>query len=258
MGINDMIRNDDSSHEAISGYGEENNENHDDYNSSCETNDTKDPFAKFVSDFCQIESHGFGLIPSLRKTYYYDCLNACAISHYDNCIEPSSQIIGSVIHSWLIKKLLSTGEHIPILEEPLWALAEGIMAQLRKNSNVFHGLSKVLISVRAGHVYLLHMIGDEIIMSSHDKNFLQQFPLFVDVAIKVQEEHPHVVRRNPCQVFVAVEHAKFKGENYGCTSSAPYRGPNNNRRQHFLSFNTRMITTPSIEGQVFCLLEKML
>ncbi|CAG8638832.1 5092_t:CDS:1, partial [Racocetra fulgida] len=44
-----------------------------------------------------------------------------------------SQKIGSVIHSWLIKKLLSTSEHIPILEEPLWALAEGIMVQLRKS-----------------------------------------------------------------------------------------------------------------------------
>ncbi|CAG8642195.1 15310_t:CDS:2 [Cetraspora pellucida] len=253
MRIDDIIMDYDSSHEAESGYEEENNENYDNYK-SCETSETNDPdFAKFVSDFCQIESQGFGLIPSLRNTYYYNCLNACAVSHYNNHMEPSSQIIGSTIHSWIMKKLLNKGnksEIIPILEEPLWALADGIMTQLRKiDSSAFHGLSRVLISVRAGHVYLLHMIGDEIIMPSHDKNFLQQFPLFVDIAIKVQNENPHVARRNSCQVFVAVEHAKFKGQNYGCTSNTPYKTPDNSRRQHFLSFNTRMINTPSVEGQ---------
>ncbi|KAF0483930.1 hypothetical protein F8M41_023176 [Gigaspora margarita] len=257
MEINNGIMNVESSCEPISGYGGENDESYDDYDVSCETTDTD--FAKFVNEFSQFEARGLDIIPNIRKTYYYNSLNACAIPHGDNCTDPSLQKIDSVIHSWLVEKLLPsggniTGENIPILDDSPRASADDIMTQLKENLSAFHGLSKVLISVRAGHIYLLHMIGDEIIMPPNEKNFFQQFPLFVDVAIKIQKV-PHMARRNSCQVLVAVEHMKFKGENRSCASHA---SPDNNHCQRFLSFNTRMINTPSVEGQVFCLLDKVL
>ncbi|CAG8470205.1 28780_t:CDS:2 [Dentiscutata erythropus] len=231
------------SYETMS--GGEDKENYDGYDGSCETVDKNDgDLAKFVNEFCQFETRGLDLIPSLKKTYYYNSLNACAIPDDDSYIDPCLQKIDFIIHSWLVDKLLHTSENIPILEELPRTLAEDIMAQLRNDLCAFQGLSKVLISVRAGHVYLLHMNGDEIKMPPNETSFFQQFPLFVDVAIKVQKAYPHMARRNSCQVLVAVEHVKFKVEDCGCTSHTP---PDNNPCQR--TYNTRMITAPYVEGQ---------
>ena len=41
-------------------------------------------------------------------------------------------------------------------------------------ASVLNGLAKVLINIRAGHVYLLHMIGDEIVMAPKCERFFQQ------------------------------------------------------------------------------------
>ncbi|CAG8521794.1 9800_t:CDS:2, partial [Scutellospora calospora] len=70
---------------------------------------------------------------------------------------------------------------------------------------------------------------DEIIMEPHYKNFYEQ-------------------------VLVTVEHATYKEEN--CDVPRCYGNESDNQRQNFRSFNTRMITTSSADGQMFCLLEK--
>ncbi|GBB84179.1 hypothetical protein RclHR1_10800006 [Rhizophagus clarus] len=214
----------------------------------------KDPYIMtFFSGLCE-NSYG-PPVSSFQRTCYFNGANSFAIPNRGDYIQPASQNIAHILELWLTEKLSDTGEAIPILEELPQISAESIMSKLRKAAPALDGLAKVLINIRAGHVYLLHMIGDVVVMDQNCERFFQQFPLFVNVSIKVQEHSP-LVRHNTCQVLVAVEHVTMKGENRNIPLSCRF----NSQQQHYHSFdgtftNTRVTCSP--DGQTFCLLEEV-
>ncbi|RIA80846.1 hypothetical protein C1645_584643 [Glomus cerebriforme] len=136
------------------------------------------------------------------------------------------------------------------------------MSKLRETASALSGLSKVLINIRAGHVYLLHMIGDVIVMDQNYERFFQQkkirfveFPLFVNVSIKVQEYSPSE-RHNTCQVLVAVEHVTIKDARGENRNSIPVSCKFSQHQAFDGTYtNTRAISSP--DGQTFCLLDEV-
>jgi len=217
----------------------------------------KDPFfTTFVRELSQDENNGY--VASFQKICYFNGADSYAIPHHGNHIQPASQNIAHILEWWLTEKLSHTGETIPILEESPQISAESIMSMLRETASALNGLAKVLINIRAGHVYSLHMIGDEIVMAPNCERFFQQFPLFVNVSIKVQ--HSPSVRHNTCQVLVAVEHVTMKdqstaGDIRGGENRSGVLTPCKFSQQHHQTFDAKTRVTSSPDGQIFCLLE---
>ncbi|CAG8694768.1 uncharacterized protein OCT59_019412 [Rhizophagus irregularis] len=242
---------------AVSRYeGEDNDENYEDdlyVSPSNFESIIKDPYLlAFFRELCENRSYG-SPVSSFERTCYFNGANSFAIPNRGDYIQPASQNIAHILELWLTEKLSNIGETIPILEEYPQISAESIMTKLKETVSSLNGLEKVLINIRAGHVYLLHMIGDVVVMDQNCERFFQQFPLFVNVSIKVQEHSPSV-RHNTCQVLVAVEHVTMKGENRNIPLSCRF-----SHQQH-QSFdgaftNTRVASSP--DGQTFCLLEEL-
>ncbi|CAG8628679.1 44827_t:CDS:2 [Gigaspora margarita] len=111
-------------------------------------------------------------IISFQKFYYF---NTCSyeVPHHGNHMQPALQNIALIVESWLTEQLLYAGDSIPILEESPQISAESVMTKLKMALNAFDDLSNVSIQIRAGHVYLLHMIDDEIVISPNHKQFIQ-------------------------------------------------------------------------------------
>lgn len=212
-----------------------------------------DPYiSAFIEELLQDEIDGF--VASFQKICYFNGADAYAVPHRGNHIQPASVNIAHIVEWWLTEKLSHTGETIPILEESPQTSAESIMFKLREVASALNGMAKVLINIRAGHVYSLHMIGDEIVMAPNYERFFQQFPLFVNVSIKVQEHLPSA-RHNPCQVLVAVEHVTMKDQ-----TAIENRVPCKFSQHYHQSFEESFTTTrtnSSPDGQTFCLLEEV-
>jgi len=248
----------DDNEAAVSRYeGEDNDENYEDDlyvpPSNFETI-AKDPLLlAFFHELC--ENKGYSSPVSIfERTCYFNGANSYAIPNRGDYIQPALQNIARILELWVMEKLSNTGETIPILEEYPQFSAESIMSKLKEAASALNGLAKVLINIRAGHVYLLHMIGDVIVMDQNCERFFQQFPLFVNVSIKVQEHSPSV-RHNTCQVLVAVEHVTMKDENRNIPLSCRF-----SQHQHHQSFDdtfTNKRVTSSPDGQTFCLLEEV-
>ncbi|CAI2198065.1 1534_t:CDS:2, partial [Funneliformis geosporum] len=212
-----------------------------------------DPYiSTFIDELLQDENDGF--VASFQKICYFNGADAYAVPHRGNHIQPASQNIAHIVEWWLTEKLSHTGETIPILEESPQTSAESIIFKIREVASALNGMAKVLINIRAGHVYSLHMIGDEIVMAPNYERFFQQFPLFVNVSIKVQEHLPSA-RHNTCQVLVAVEHVTMKDQTV-VENRIPCKFSQHYHQSFDESFTTTR-TTSSPDGQTFCLLEEV-
>jgi len=219
----------------------------------------KDPYlVTFLREL--YENRGYGSpVASFQKICYFNGADSYAIPHRGNHIQPASQNIAHILEWWLTEKLSHTGhtdEAIPILDESPQISAESIMSKLREAASALNGLAKVLINIRAGHAYLLHMIGDVIVMDQNCERFFQQFPLFVNVSIKVQGHSPSV-RHNTCQVLVAVEHVTMKDARGENRNSIPVSCKFSQHHQAFDTTFTNTRVTSSPDGQTFCLLEEV-
>ncbi|RIB17371.1 hypothetical protein C2G38_1438675 [Gigaspora rosea] len=138
------------------------------YNFDTTINDPE--FSNFLNELSQEPSdHTI----SFQKFYFF---NTCSyeVPHHGNHMQPALQNIALVVESWLTEQLLYAGDSIPILEESPQISAEGVMTKLKMALNAFDGLSNVYIKIRAGHVYLLHMIDDEIVIAPNHKQFIQE------------------------------------------------------------------------------------
>ncbi|CAG8533661.1 6656_t:CDS:2 [Dentiscutata heterogama] len=251
----DFITDGDSSCEAFA-YNHDNSiEGEDDYDEADESYissnfDTtiNDPeFANFSNELSQ-ES---GNVTSFQKIYYF---NTCSyeVPHYGNHMQPALRNIALIVESWLTEKLLYryAGDAIPILEESPQISAESVMTKLKMALGAFNNLSKVYIKIRAGHVYSLHMINDEIVISPNHKQFIQEFPLFVNVSIKVQKRSA-AARNTMCRVLVGVEHVTMQGQSMAGEIKAPIS-------HHQLTNGNTTIrrTVSSADGQAFYLLDE--
>jgi len=112
-----------------------------------------------------------------------------------------------IILQWFREKLLQSviTETVPILLDPPQLSAESLMDKLRQESKSLHGLGRLMIKIRAGHVFSLLMVGDTVVIDPGEQTFAQLFPLFIDVSIKAEP-----AALNSCQVAVAMCIAPMK------------------------------------------------
>ncbi|CAG8491254.1 10690_t:CDS:2, partial [Acaulospora morrowiae] len=168
------------------------------------------PYLKcFLDDLST--NDGYSSVDSFSRMLYFDGAGSYVIPHHDAHMQQASQSIiriFQITEQWLIEKLFHNSDSMPILEESPQDATDGIMHKLKEVSFALNGLSRVLISIRAGHVYSLHMIGDEIVMPESYESFAKRFPLFVNISVDVQTSHPFMTRHdshNTCRVLVAAE-----------------------------------------------------
>ncbi|KAF0492499.1 hypothetical protein F8M41_021700 [Gigaspora margarita] len=260
----DFLTDADSSREAFLYSHDDSIEGEDDYDEADESYISSSNFDTTINDpellnvLNELSQEPSDHIISFQKFYYF---NTCSyeVPHHGNHMQPALQNIALIVESWLTEQLLYAGDSIPILEESPQISAESVMTKLKMALNVFDDLSNVSIQIRAGHVYLLHMIDDEIVISPNHKQFIQDFPLFVNVKIKVQERSA-ATRNTTCRVLVAVEHVTMKNQ-----SMDEIKDQSSVLAQNKISYNyqlTNGITTirrtvSSADGQIFYILDEV-
>ncbi|CAG8535992.1 10341_t:CDS:2 [Acaulospora colombiana] len=151
-----------------------------------------------------------GPVDSFRRMLYFDGAGSYLIPRHDAHAQSASQNIAEIIDRWFIEKLSQNDvSMMPILEESPQSAIDGILSKLR-DSFVLRGLSNVLISIRAGHVYSLHMNGDEIELPQNYESFVKTFPLFVNVSVDVKNARHS--SHNTCKILVVAERVTELGE----------------------------------------------
>ncbi|CAG8574062.1 10584_t:CDS:2 [Diversispora eburnea] len=213
-----------------------------------------------ISDPCirnftrELEGDSFyhGSVANFQKVFYFNGGDSYAIPHNGTQVQPTSLNIARVVECWLKEKLFHRQqEFMPILEESPLVATQGIISKLKEEFRLLNGLSKVSINIRVGHIYLLHMIGDEIVMSRNYEALAQLFPLFVNVSIKVQ---PHSAftrnHHNTCKVLVAVERMTMNGH-------GDILSPFGYNYQQLIDGTTARRVAFSADGQLCCILEEV-
>ncbi|KAI8063162.1 hypothetical protein BC940DRAFT_243726 [Gongronella butleri] len=138
-------------------------------------------------------THDNGISPS-RNIYFMDGANRfISLPTMMGHASRATSHVARVFEQWLQDKLgyQSTlmADRLPILEDSVDLLAEDIMNKLKSRSSVrgLTGVRKLLIHVRAGHVYSLDQLDNAAMppLSADMLDFFQQFPLFIETTIFV-------------------------------------------------------------------------
>ncbi|RHZ45609.1 hypothetical protein Glove_668g8 [Diversispora epigaea] len=210
-----------------------------------------------ISDSCirnftrelECDSYHHGSVADFQKVFYFNGADSYAIPHNGTQVQPTSLNIARVVECWLKEELFHRQqEFMPILEESPLVATQGIISKLREEASLLNGLSKVSINIRVGHIYLLHMIGDEIVMSQNYEALAQLFPLFVNVSIKVQPHSIFTRNNHTCKVLVAVERMTM--------NSHDVISPFGYNYQQLIDGATRRVAF-SADGQLCCILEEV-
>ncbi|KAF9099257.1 hypothetical protein BGX27_000647 [Mortierella sp. AM989] len=131
-------------------------------------------------------------VSTIRTTYFFDGIGRgggfLAIPHIASHGNAKTNVICRLLEAWLTKKLVepTISDSIPVLEDNIVSSVESIEQHLRQDPKVWSGISKSFIHIRCGHVFMLDTCcDDETIVHLGADEFYQDYPLFVDVEIKM-------------------------------------------------------------------------
>ncbi|KAK9704054.1 hypothetical protein K7432_010417 [Basidiobolus ranarum] len=170
----------------------------------------------------ELESECFAAVSTVRSTYFFDIGRGggfLSIPHIGSHGSVATSFIARVVEHWLGDKLAGSADgqdFIPILEEKVDKLAQSIMQCLKSDlfsSSVtraelhsFSKLSKVFVEVRAGHVFSLPKCCDDAtVVQLGVEEFFQEYPLFVDMSVKVKPLMPNDPRTNNTQILLSFQ-----------------------------------------------------
>ncbi|ORX46743.1 hypothetical protein DM01DRAFT_267006 [Hesseltinella vesiculosa] len=98
--------------------------------------------------------------------------------------------IARLFEDWLAEKLycqptaIIAEQRLPILQDSVELVAEDILNKIKSNLVWRKSIDKVLIKVRAGHVYTYHSLEDgQPLITQEMEELFQQFPLFVEMQV---------------------------------------------------------------------------
>ncbi|RUS29427.1 hypothetical protein BC938DRAFT_480675 [Jimgerdemannia flammicorona] len=218
----------------------------DDYFSSDDDSTLSDPFTATLNAACpsgvdnvavpnlaetlarfqrEMEDRGNARISSYRNTYFFDGGSRfISLPTLGNSNTKAASQISRTFEEWLERKIYAHDEPdtVPILEESVEVSAAEIMGKLKsKATKIFSGLTQVMIRIRAGHIYNYQNStnswseseDDRTILDDSTEDFFQQFPLFVEVVIKVKPSESH---HNPST------HLLLTVENAGINPARPF------------------------------------
>ncbi|KAF9963677.1 hypothetical protein BGZ70_007251 [Mortierella alpina] len=202
--------------------------------SASQPKEDRESYAFFMK---KMEADYWKSVSTIRSTYFFDGIGRgggfLAIPHLASHGNAKTNVICRLLESWLTKKLVEptiSEESIPVLEDNIQSSVKSIERHLRADPRVWSGISKAFIHIRCGHVFMLDSCcDDETIVHLGADEFYQDYPLFVDVEIKMhgestaqqQQTKTKVDRSEPTEVLIAFQNVVNRGNSHR-ECSTPY------------------------------------
>ena len=116
-------------------------------------------------------------------------------------------MICRLLEAWLTKKLVEptiSEDSIPVLEDNIESSVQSIERHLQRDPKVWSCISKCFIHIQCGHVFMLDTCcDDETVVHLGADEFYQDYPLFVDVEIKMHCEAKPLPKEHSAEVLIA-------------------------------------------------------
>ncbi|KAF9326384.1 hypothetical protein BG006_010178 [Podila minutissima] len=193
------------------------------FSSNISRNQPKEERDSYASFLRTMEEDYWKSVSTIRSTYFFDGIGRgggfLAIPHLASHGNTKTNVICRLLESWLTKKLVepTISDSIPVLEDSIQSSVQSIERQLRHDPKMWAGISQAFIHIRCGHVFMLDTCcDDETIVHLGADEFYQEYPLFVDVEIKMHCDAHHLPNVDPTEVLIAfrnvVSRSKGKDE----------------------------------------------
>ncbi|KAG0049380.1 hypothetical protein BGZ83_005839 [Gryganskiella cystojenkinii] len=198
----------------------------------------RESYASFLK---MMEEDYWKSVSTIRSTYFFDGIGRgggfLAIPHLASHGNAKTNMICRLLESWLTKKLVEptiSEDSIPVLEDNIQSSVESIERHLKTDPRIWNGISQAFIHIRCGHVFMLDACcDDETIVHLGADEFYQDYPLFVDVEIKMHGtdarcpssssgmQASNGPSTNPTEVLIAFQNVVNRNK-VGLGSQQPY------------------------------------
>ncbi|KAF9962610.1 hypothetical protein BGZ72_000030 [Mortierella alpina] len=149
-------------------------------------------------------------VSTIRTTYFFDGIGRgggfLAIPHLASHGNAKTNVICRLLEAWLTEKLVepTISDSIPVLEDNIQSSVQSIEQHLRQDLKVWSGISKSFIHIQCGHVFMLDTCCDDnTIVHLGADEFYQDYPLFVDVEIKMHCDGGQQAKESSTEVMIA-------------------------------------------------------
>ncbi|KAF9133613.1 hypothetical protein BGW39_009341 [Mortierella sp. 14UC] len=149
----------------------------------------RESYALFLA---MMEKDYWKSVSTIRSTYFFDGIGRgggfLAIPHLASHGNAKTNTLCRLLEAWLTKKLVepTISDSIPVLEDSIQSSILSIERRLKADPRVWAGISQAFIHIRCGHVFMLDSCcDDKTIVHLGADEFYQDYPLFVDVEIKM-------------------------------------------------------------------------
>ncbi|KAG0020771.1 hypothetical protein BGZ81_009205 [Podila clonocystis] len=180
------------------------------FSSNISRNQPKEERDSYASFLKTMEEDYWKSVSTIRSTYFFDGIGRgggfLAIPHLASHGNAKTNVICRLLEAWLTKKLVepTISDSIPVLEDNIQSSVQSIERHLRHDPKVWAGISQAFIHIRCGHVFMLDACcDDETIVHLGADEFYQDYPLFVDVEIKMHCDANHLPKADPTEVLIA-------------------------------------------------------
>ncbi|GJJ71264.1 hypothetical protein EMPS_03614 [Entomortierella parvispora] len=188
-------------------------------------------------------------VSTIRTTYFFDGIGRgggfLAIPHLASHGNAKTNVICRMLEAWLTEKLVepTISDSIPVLEDNIQSSVQSIEQHLRQDPKVWSGISKSFIHIRCGHVFMLDTCcDDETIVHLGADEFYQDYPLFVDVEIKMHCDSNHLSKDHSTEILIAFQNVVNK--NRDRLEEKPYIHRftiNESNRRHSVATNKAVV-----------------
>ncbi|KAI1321442.1 hypothetical protein EDD11_005133 [Mortierella claussenii] len=182
------------------------------FSSNISTGEPKEERESYANIMNKMEQDYWKSVSTIRSTYFFDGIGRgggfLAIPHLASHGNAKTNVICRLLEAWLTKKLVepTISDSIPVLEDNIQSSVQSIERHLKSDPKVWAGISQAFIHIRCGHVFMLDACcDDETIVHLGADEFYQDYPLFVDVEIKMQGDVGQLPRRQPTEVLIAFQ-----------------------------------------------------
>ncbi|KAG0380510.1 hypothetical protein BGX24_007705 [Mortierella sp. AD032] len=171
---------------------------------------------------------------TIRSTYFFDGIGRgggfLAIPHLASHGNAKTNALCRLLEVWLTKKLVepTISDSIPVLEDSIQSSIISIERHLKADPRVWAGISQAFIHIRCGHVFMLDSCcDDKTIVHLGADEFYQDYPLFVDVEIKMngdasQQQQQLSNGHRTSEVLIAFQNMSQGNNNQHPGSERPY------------------------------------
>ncbi|KAG0042177.1 hypothetical protein BGZ83_000799 [Gryganskiella cystojenkinii] len=187
------------------------------FSSNITTTDAKEDRESYEYFLNTMEGDYWKSVSTIRTTYFFDGIGRgggfLAIPHIASHGNAKTNVICRLLEAWLTKKLVepTISDSIPVLEDNIQSSVQSIEQHLRQDTRVWSGISKSFIHIRCGHVFMLDTCcNDETIVHLGADEFYQDYPLFVDVEIKMHCDSNHLPKDHSTEILIAFQNVVNK------------------------------------------------